>query len=397
VVAGDKVGVSRRVTHVDVAVVGAGPSGSATAHRLARAGCRVALIERTRFEEARVGESLAPAVQPLLRDLGAWESFLATRPIPSYGTRSAWGDSEVASHTHLMTPFLNGWHVDRCRFDAMLAAHAEAAGAALHLGVRVSGVEASHDGRTRLILQSHTRAGCDALSADFIVDASGRTSTLTRSLGARHAVFDRLVGVAAAFDAPGAEEQAYVLVETVPQGWWYTAPLPGDRLIAMLMTDADLARANRLRDAPEWRDALMSAPQTLARIGQARADLTEVRAPHAGPRIVPAMSQRQLPGDLGALSCLAAGDSALAVDPISGSGVVRALRTGKAAADTALACLLGDRSARSRYDAARDDECTRYLLERTGYYRLEERWPDTPFWSRRVAAVAHAQTLQVPA
>jgi len=54
----------------DAAVIGAGPSGSATARWLALWGYRVALVERSRFESPRIGESLAPIVQPLLRDLG---------------------------------------------------------------------------------------------------------------------------------------------------------------------------------------------------------------------------------------------------------------------------------------------------------------------------------------
>jgi flavin-dependent dehydrogenase len=37
------------VERFDVAVVGAGPAGSTTAYRLARAGVRVALLERARF------------------------------------------------------------------------------------------------------------------------------------------------------------------------------------------------------------------------------------------------------------------------------------------------------------------------------------------------------------
>ena len=50
---------------LDVLVAGAGPAGSATALRLAQRGLRVAVLERGHFAEVRVGESLAPAVQPL--------------------------------------------------------------------------------------------------------------------------------------------------------------------------------------------------------------------------------------------------------------------------------------------------------------------------------------------
>ena len=59
----------------DVAVVGAGPAGSATARRLARSGCRVVLLEQSRFDAPRVGESLAPSTNALLTELGVWPRF----------------------------------------------------------------------------------------------------------------------------------------------------------------------------------------------------------------------------------------------------------------------------------------------------------------------------------
>ena len=105
----------------DVAVVGAGPAGSATARWLALRGQRVALLERSRFDVPRVGESLAPAVQPLLVELGVWRQFLALKPLPSYGTRSHWGEATPRMHSHLLSPWGCGWHVDRRAFDLMLA------------------------------------------------------------------------------------------------------------------------------------------------------------------------------------------------------------------------------------------------------------------------------------
>ena len=64
----------------DAVVVGAGPAGSATARWLALRGWRVALLERTRFEAPRIGESLAPNVQEPLHALGLWSEFLALAP-----------------------------------------------------------------------------------------------------------------------------------------------------------------------------------------------------------------------------------------------------------------------------------------------------------------------------
>ena len=112
----------------DAAVVGAGPAGSATARWLALRGWRVALLERTRFEAPRIGESLAPNVQEPLRELGLWPEFLALAPLPSWGSRSLWGDAAQQSHSHLLNPYGCGWHVDRRAFDHMLAHAAVAAG-----------------------------------------------------------------------------------------------------------------------------------------------------------------------------------------------------------------------------------------------------------------------------
>jgi len=83
------------------------------------------------------------------------------------------------------------------------------------------------------------------------------------------------------------------------------------------------------------------------------------------------------------------GDAALAVDPTSGSGVVRALRTAWAAAEAAFAVLeTGSADAIVRYEAERDLEYTHYLEERALYYSLERRWPDQPFWARRGATIS---------
>jgi flavin-dependent dehydrogenase len=85
---------------------------------------------------------------------------------------------------------------------------------------------------------------------------------------------------------------------------------------------------------------------------------------------------------------LAVGDAALAVDPVTGSGVVRALRSAKAASRTALALLEGCTETIEQYETEWDGECTNYLHERALYYGAEQRWPKSAFWQRRVAAAA---------
>jgi flavin-dependent dehydrogenase len=354
------------VKDCDIAIAGAGPGGAAIARQLAQSGCRVVLLERSRFDGPRVGESLAPAVQPLLTELGVWQEFVDLKSLPSYGTRSVWGGPLEAEHSHLQNPYLCGWHVDRTAFDRMLAESAVRAGAQLLLGTQVLRCVSGANGGFVLSLSD----GND-LHAGFVIDATGRGSALARKLGAKSLAFDRLVGVAAQFENVRAGKRCYTLVETTPDGWWYSAPVGSDRSVVMLMTDGDLL--------PLWSEALGRAGLTNASVAGCELKW--------GPRVFSAVSRRLQRTDRCHKRWLAVGDAALAVDPISGSGVVHALQTAKAAAATVLSCLYGDESAIASYEADRDQECTEYLFKRIGYYGLERRWPNSPFWQRRLAAI----------
>jgi flavin-dependent dehydrogenase len=356
----------------DVVVVGAGPAGAAIARRLALGGCRVALIERSNFEAHRVGESLAPSVQPLLRDLGVWPAFLALEHLPSYGTRSIWGSQAAREHTHVMTPYLQGWHVDRVAFDHMLAQSAARAGAWLMTNLRVQGCRL-HRGRFLINLEGPN--GDARISTVSLIDATGRSAVLARRLGARRAVFDRLVGIAVLLEDRSAGEHRYTMVEAARDGWWYCAPVSCDRSVAMLMTDGDLVRAQDWRVAGGWRRALQLAPAMRGR--------TEHGHPLSHPQMYPAVSQRLVRAAGDRSLWLAVGDAALAVDPISGSGVVRALRTAQDAAACMAAALAGDHAAIDGYECRRDEECAAYLEERAAYYSMEQRWPAATFWRRR--------------
>ncbi|TDO58992.1 flavin-dependent dehydrogenase [Kribbella sp. VKM Ac-2571] len=362
------------VTAYDVVVAGGGPAGAAAALRLAGSGCSVALLERSRFDRPRVGETLAPSIQPLLRDLGVWEQFVALGPLPSWGTRSIWSSTETAAHSHLETGYGSGWHVDRRLFDRMLCDAAAAAGTSVSLGTSLIG--SRYDGRWQLTCSNGRR-----LTARVLIDATGRSATIGRSLGARRLAFDRLVGITAQWSGVDVSAEQYLLIESVPDGWWYTAPLPGDVMVGMLMTDADISRHHNLTASAPWRNHLESTTATALRVDTATCLPTT-------PRVYSAASHRLVrPGDT--RPWLAVGDAALAVDPISGSGVPRALRTAEAAAATAAHLILHpvDTAPITTYESTRNTECTTYLSTRADYYAIALPHP-TSFWTRRKLPVA---------
>lgn len=362
----------------DVAVIGAGPAGSTTARRLALAGKRVALVEQSRFEAPRVGESLAPAVQPLLVELGLWSAFLALKPLPSFGTRSHWGETLPRVHSHLMNPWGSGWHVDRLAFDLMLAQAACTSGAIPFLGTTLVRCGESSEGWVLELRESaddKTQSRELELRARLVIDATGRAARLASHVGAHRMLLDHLVAVATHFDGIDVAREGYVLVETTADGWWYSAPVPSGGIVAMVMTDSDLCGKSRLASNPLWSARLKTAAATQARVAVGR--------PRWGPRVFSASSHRLRRRERRS-PWFAVGDAALAVDPISGSGVVRALRSARAGADAALALLESHAPETiEAYEAECDNACTAYLNERAMYYGLEQRWQESAFWSRR--------------
>ena len=97
----DKNGIGR----LRVAIVGAGPAGSALAIMLAREGAAVTLFDDGRRPELLVGESLVPAVIPILQRLDLEKetaSFSRVKP----GVSFIWSgsDRDVSARSALIRP-----------------------------------------------------------------------------------------------------------------------------------------------------------------------------------------------------------------------------------------------------------------------------------------------------
>lgn len=228
----------------DVAVVGGGPAGATAALTLARVGLDVVMVEASRYQRVRLGETVPPPARKVLARLGLGANWAATEVTPSFGTSSAWGGPELASNSFISSPYGNGWHLDRRRFDLRLAA-----GVRLVQGVRVTACTPAPRDTWRLTLDRDGRA--NGMTVGAVVDATGRRARLARALGARRHVVDRLVGVAVQYrSAP--TDGGFTLVEAVRDGWWYSAPVPPDGVMVMFMTDADLCRSQRYADPVVW-------------------------------------------------------------------------------------------------------------------------------------------------
>ncbi|WP_206286128.1 hypothetical protein, partial [Pseudomonas viridiflava] len=75
------------------------------------------------------------------------------------------------------------------------------------------------------------------------------------------------MGISAYFSSSDLPVESSSLVEAIPAGWWYSAPLPDGRMVAVLMTDADLLQASNADRSAFWNEAMAQAPNTRERLG----------------------------------------------------------------------------------------------------------------------------------
>lgn len=358
-------------------IVGGGPAGTAAALALAQRGLPSVILERSTYSGVRVGESLSPEAQGLLAELGVWERFLSDGHQPSLANLGAWGEPRLASREHLFSPYGRGWHLDRGRFDAMLASAARDAGVPVLTGALLESV-AHTDGAWRVGVRWRELRW--ELAAEWLIDASGRPASLARRLGGRRVPVDRQVAMTAflAPEAGASRLDLVVLVEAEEAGWWYSAPLPDGRAVAAFLTDAGLPGHAALRDPAVWWQRLHETFHTRRRLDR-RTPPREVIVRAAGPAIT------QIPE---VENFLLAGDAAVAFDPLSGMGVCAALRGGLEAAAALAAERGGIPGARRKYETEVRQRFEDHLASRAEHYALESRWSRAPFWSARRSSPA---------
>lgn len=359
---------------IDVAIVGGGPAGSAAALTLARYTRRsCALFEASRYEATRTGECVSPAILPLLDYLGVAPPGVPDEMIPCHGAEARWGGSAPHASASIFNQAGAGWTLDRRAFDLRLARAAQDAGVQLSLGTSLASAARHADG-WRL---TFTAAGGaeTAVIARQVIDATGRSAVFARKVAARRRADDRLVALVAYARRARAGDGARLLrLESVPNGWWYMAALPGKRAIVALFTDADLVRRAGALPARTFARSLAATHNMQAwlagyeLIGVPRAHRAE------GSMLLPPVGR----------SWLAAGDAASSFDPLSSLGIGHAITSGIQAARIVHARLDADEILALAYadDLARNHDAYRARLAE--FYGAERGWPASAFWQRRL-------------
>jgi 2-polyprenyl-6-methoxyphenol hydroxylase-like FAD-dependent oxidoreductase len=230
------------VRQADAVVVGAGPSGAATALVLSRAGHSVTVLDRARFPRDKAcGEGLMPPGVAVLRRLGVLDEVLATRAPRIRGVLYSHGGGSPTAYAPFPAPPDGGeeWGlgVRRILFDAVLAgALRRARGVTFVEGMRATGVVRDAAG---LITGVTTDGGPRV--ADVVVAADGLHSPTRAAAG-----LTRAPGGEGRYGLAGHWKLAVgdldrIIVTFAAQQEWYQAPVGPEVLLV-----ATLAGRSRL-------------------------------------------------------------------------------------------------------------------------------------------------------
>ncbi|HEY3795372.1 MAG TPA: NAD(P)/FAD-dependent oxidoreductase [Bradyrhizobium sp.] len=353
----------------EVCVIGAGPAGSIFATRMAQLGHQVDLVERQRFPRAHLGESLSPGVMTLLRSADMHETIEAAGFSPVKGVWVKWAGEarlrEDAGETGLL--------VDRGEFDRRLVERARSFGVRIHQPARV--FEQTHDGATwRLTIDAD--GALKQLDADFVADAGGRHSAVRRRTTTTGASTLAVYGY-----WRGAKLPTMPRIEAGEDGWYWGVPLPDGSYNTLVFVDPGWFRSAPGGTMSERFLRLLDRSALMQQCRDAEL-IAPVRAIDATP---------YLGDDCVAPARIQLGDAALAIDPISSSGVQKAIQTalsGAIVANTLLRRPGSTEAALGFYRAQLNDASERHRRWAAGHYREVAGHCDRPFWRERAGTHA---------
>jgi flavin-dependent dehydrogenase len=289
----------------DICIIGGGPAGSTLAARLAQLGHDVCLVERVRFPRRHLGESLSPGVLPLLATVGMSAAVASAGFTPVRSVSVNWDQGRQQRED----PTGQGLLVDRGHFDQLLLDHARAIGVRVFQPATVAAKTLLEDGWN---LRIEKDGSVLELRAAFLADATGRAALLRSH---RRETGCRTVALYAYWQGHNLPTQPRI--EAGAAEWYWGVPLPQGVYNTLVFVDAARFHAARASLLQAGFHALIKRSSLLAGCTDARF-LGRVLAADATP---------YLDEECLTSHSIKVGDAALALDPLSSSGVQKAIQT----------------------------------------------------------------------
>jgi FADH2-dependent halogenase len=333
----------------DVAIVGGGPGGAATALYLLKAGIKPVIVEKEQFPRYHIGESLTGECAACLRRLGLEETMRAEgNPIKhgvkvwgAGGRNSFWVAVKERTAENALKPTWT-WQVLRSRFDQVLLETAIARGAAYYPGEAVRPLV--RDGVVTGVELRTANGVSRTVESEILVDASGQSTFLAnRGLTGRKergefdkqvAVFSQLKGLKRdAGGAPDREPGNTLIFYRDKHHWAWFIPLDEERVSVGVVTPSSYFTGQKLSREAFLRQELMDLnPELTERV----ANLEFVETTRAASNY--SYRCRRFTGK----GFLCVGDSHRFIDPIFSFGLFLAVKEAQYASEAAVRYFSGE-------------------------------------------------------
>jgi menaquinone-9 beta-reductase len=307
---------------MDVAIIGAGPAGAITAHRLASKGIKVALIDQAVFPRPKTcGDLVTQAGLDCLARTGLekWASPFA--PI-----RSLRFSSPENIKVDVDLPGVSGTGVGkilpRLELDYQLVQAAVYAGAKLMDGCRVDGVDLGDENKV------YIRTATGGIDANFLILADGSRAPVTRKLGLIKGDFD-LWAVQQYLEGdpePGGPIEFHFQANVLP-GYTWLIPMGDGKVNIGAGTYTRRVRNREIDLVKILEQFKKKHPISKNRLHGCH-DLSSIRAHPLRTQLNRTRTH--------AARLLVAGDAAGLVSPFTGEGIASAMVSGEMAARYAL-------------------------------------------------------------
>lgn len=172
------------ITSTEVAIIGAGPSGSIAAALLKKLGHQVTILEQSAFPRFSIGESLLPHCMEFIEEAGMAEAVAAEKFQVKNGAAFIRDDKYGSfdfSQKSSSGPSLTH-QVQRAIFDQSLANSALEQGVDIQFRQKIESVSIDENGNSTLHISDQSSGDNSTLSAQYLLDASGFGRVLPRLL-----------------------------------------------------------------------------------------------------------------------------------------------------------------------------------------------------------------------
>lgn len=328
---------SSTVIDCDVVIIGGGPAGSTAAALLAERGHQVTLLEKAHHPRFHIGESLLPANLPLLEKLGVADEIKAIG-------MEKWGAEFVSPyHDHKQTvEFADAmdksmpmaYQVRRSAFDEILIRNASNKSANVIEGCQAREVEFLPNNAGAIVKTQLDDGSTEEVRARILLDASGRDTFLGNRLKIKQknkkhnsaAIYGHFSGA----ERSEGKSAGNITIFWFEHGWfWYIPLLDGTTSVGATVWPHYL----KTREAKSL-ETFLQESITLCKPLQARLQNATLVSKVEGTGNY-AYECDRTHGE----SYLLLGDAFAFIDPVFSSGVMIAMQSGFAAADTVEVCL----------------------------------------------------------